>query len=305
MEADSLRDVEEQDRLLSTPANDQRIFTQYIQDLYRFYKLYPFRADFCDVFNLSWDISKSVLFPVLKAEPSILCDAATFLFEKERYPEAIPLFIYLLENHEPNQILIEKLAYAYQVSDDFENALVYYKKAELFDTNRLWCLKKIIYCLRQLQRPEEALQWCTEALAVEPDDIYVHTMAGNCYLDLKQYSEALNHYFRVEFLAPDNKKVLRPIAWCSFVQNKLDIARNYLHTILSLSPSAHDYINAGHVEFCLGKKFEALELYRKSLSTGEISIQKFREILIMDKDFLIQNGVDKNDLPLVVDFLRY
>jgi tetratricopeptide (TPR) repeat protein len=305
MEADSLLEMNEEDRILHKPEREIYVFTQYIQDLYRFFKLHPFRSDFLDIFNLSWDITGTELFRLLEPASDVLKSAGQFLFEKEHFDEAIHLFEYLAQKENPEQEVIEKLAYCYQLSGDYPKALEYYKKAEIFESNRLWSVKKIIFCLRKLKDDESAMKWCKEALTLAPDDVYLHTMLGNCYLDLKKYKLAMEHYIRVEFLAPDNIKVLRPISWCCFVLNKLEMAQNYMVSILKNEPQSHDFINAGHIEFCLNNKTKAMDYYRKALSGEDISFAKFNETLAFDSEFLVANGANPEEFPMISDYLKY
>ncbi len=305
LEAESLHEISVDDKILHKPERENYIFTQYIQDLYRFFKLHPFRNDFRDIFALDWDIQGSGLFNLLKESPDVLKKAGHFLFEKEHFKEAIHIFEYLATIQNPEQAVIEKLAYCYQLLGDYQNALKYYKKAEIYETNRLWSVKKIIFCYRKLNDNLSALKWCQDALLIAQDDIYLHTIAGNCLLDEKQFNEALDHYFRVEFLSPDNKKILRPISWCCLVLNKLELAQNYSNQVLLDEPSAHDFINAGHIELCLENKSKAMEFYRQSVEGDEISFARFNEILALDTEFLLMNGVNEEELPMISDYLRY
>jgi tetratricopeptide (TPR) repeat protein len=305
MEAESMREISSEDGLLNKPGRDTYIFTQYIQDLYRFFKIHPFRADFRDIFSMQWDIPENWLINVISDNTPIIRNTAEFLFLKMHYTEAAGLFQVLAEKPEPDQAVYEKLAYCYQMKGDFKSALDFYKRAELFDTNRIWSLKKIIFCYRKLGDNESALKWSLEAAALEPDDVYIQTMLGNCYLDLQQFETALDHYFKVEFLSPENKKVLRPIAWCCFVLGKLDLALNYIMLIIAETATADDLINAGHIELCLGNKPKAMEYYISSITTGGISLQKFSESLDFDKNYLIANGVDPAEIHLITDFMRF
>jgi len=305
MEADSMRELSREDGLLNKPGKDAFIFTQYIQDLYRFFKLHPFRADFRDIFNLKWNLSESWLVKNLADNTLILRNAAEFLFSKMHYAEASGLFLVLAQKTEPYQAVHEKLAYCFQMMGNYKSALEYYKRAELFDSNRLWSLKKIIFCYRKLGDNESALKWSLEAASLEPEDAYIQTMLGNCYLDLHQFDTALEHYFKAEILSPENKKVLRPIAWCCFVLNKLDLALNYFQLIIDEGPTSNDLINAGHVELCYGNKPKAMERYISAISSGEISLVQFAETLDFDKHYLISNGVDRTEIQLITDYLRF
>jgi len=305
MEAESMRELSSEDKLLNKPGKDAFIFTQYIQDLYRFFKLHPFRNDFRDIFSLKWDISDSWLVQNLADNTLILRNAAEFLFSKMHYSDASGIFLVLAQKSEPDQAVYEKLAYCYQMMGNYKLALENYKRAELFDSNRLWSLKKIIFCYRKLGDNESALKWSIEAAALEPDDAYLQTMLGNCYLDMHQFETALDHYFRVEILSAENKKILRPIAWCCFVLGKLDLAHNYFQLILADEPTANDLINSGHVELCSGNKPKAMEYYIAAISSGGINLQQFTETLDFDKRYLLANGVDPTEIQLITDYLRF
>jgi len=305
MEAESMRELSNEDKLLNKPGKDVFIFTQYIQDLYRFFKLHPFRNDFRDIFSFKWDISNSWLVQNLADNTLILRNAAEFLFSKMHYADASGLFLVLAQKTEPDQAVFEKLAYCFQMTGNYKLALENYKRAELFESNRLWSLKKIIFCYRKLGDNDSALKWSIEAAALEPDDAYLQTMLGNCYLDLHQFETALDHYFKVEILSPENKKILRPIAWCCFVLGKLDLAHNYFQLIFADIPTSNDLINAGHVELCAGNKPKAMEYYLASISAGGMSLQQFTETLDFDNHYLVANGVDPTEIQLITDYLRF
>ena len=305
MEAESMREISNEDGLLNKPGKDTFIFTQYIQDIYRFFKLHPFRSDFRDIFNLQWDLSENWLIQNLDDNTNILRNAAEFLFIKMHYIEASRLFLKLAQKPEPDQTVYEKLAYCYQMMWNYKSALEYYKRAELFDSNRLWSLKKIIFCYRKLGDNDSALKWSLEAASLDPDDAYIQTMLGNCYLDLHQYELALDHYFKVEILSPENKKVLRPISWCCFVLGKLDLALDYLQLIMAEDFTGNDLINAGHVQLCLGNKPKAMEHYMAAVSSAGMSLKQFAETLEFDKHYLVSNGIDSTEIQLITDYIRF
>ncbi|MFZ4546023.1 MAG: tetratricopeptide repeat protein [Bacteroidales bacterium] len=305
MEAENMRELTREDGILNKPGKDSYVFTQYIQDLYRFFKLHPFRADFRDIFTQHWDIESNWLITNIADNTVILRNMAEFYFGKQHFGEALGLFLALAQKPETDQAVLEKLAYCYQMIGDYKSAVEYYKKAELFDANRLWSLKKIIFCYRKLGNIDLALKWGLEADSLEPDDVYIQTMLGNCYLDLEQYEVALNHYFKVEILSPENKKILRPIAWCCFVSGKLDLAHNYIQTIMLDHCTANDLVNAGHIEFCLGNKPKAINYYLSSIATENYSFKQFIETFDFDKHFLVANGIDPSQIQFIIDFIRY
>ncbi|HKJ41740.1 MAG TPA: hypothetical protein VKA27_06565, partial [Sunxiuqinia sp.] len=127
----------------------------------------------------------------------------------------------------------------------------------------------------------------------------------HCLLELDQYEEALKYYFKVEYLAPGNKKVWRPIGWCSFLTSKTEQAEKYFNKLMEEEPSKHDLMNMGHVQWSLGNRKAALEYYKTSISKEGFSETEFMEVFDEDLPQLIRQGIDKEDVPIMLDQLRY
>jgi hypothetical protein len=69
--------------------------------------------------------------------------------------------------------------------------------------------------------------------------------------------------------------------------------------------NAHDLINKGHLALCKGKKREAIDSYRQSIITGELSKEQFLAIFAEDRTLLISLGVNPDDLPILLDYLLF
>ncbi|MFH0762042.1 MAG: hypothetical protein V2A67_11120, partial [Bacteroidota bacterium] len=64
-------------------------------------------------------------------------------------------------------------------------------------------------------------------------------------------------------------------------------------------------ISLGNLEWCQGNRSAALELYRRSLSTGSIDFDGFISLFESDREQLIKHGVEPDDIPIMLDQLRY
>lgn len=306
-ELEGLKEMDEEDKILR-PGNRARIvYTQYIQDLYRFFKLHPFRKEFDDIFSRPLDLYNSRFFRHLAGDTDLKERIGAWFFEHDRYEEALDIFRQLQEEQKEavSYELLEKMGYAAQKLRRYEEALNYYKQAELFDTNKNWLIKKIAFCLRALKRPEEALEYYRKAEKNEPDNLYIQASIGHCYLDMEKFEEALQHYFKVEYNQPDNIRVLRPIAWCYFTTGKLEESERYYDKILEKEPSHHDLLNAGHVAWCRGNRRKAIQLYQQAYKISGGNFQDFLKIFEADKPWLVANGVDPDEIPLLLDYLDY
>lgn len=278
---------------------------QYIQDLYRFYKLHPRRNSFDDIFNWSFDFhNKLILGEILKEDKKVLRNVSEYYFSKNYFDEAAGIFEYLLSIEKSGEIY-QKVAFCYQKQGNYQKALEAYLQAELYDQNRLWNLKKIALCYRNLKLPDKALEYYKAAEKLNPDDLNNQLNVGHCLLELDQFEEALKCYFKVEYLDPGNKKVWRPIGWCSFLTGKKEQAEKYFGKLLEAEPGKHDLMNMGHVQWSLGKRKAALEFYKRSISKTGFTESEFLDVFEEDLPQLLLQGIDKDDVPIMLDQLRY
>ncbi len=304
-EMDQLKELEEDEEMTQPGRKAEFISNQYIQDLYRFYKLFPRKNDFEDIFTWRFDFhNKLALGDILKEDPKVLRNIGEFYFARNHFEDAAEVFEYLLEQ-EKNGELYQKIAYCYQNLGDFEKALEGYLKAELYDINRLWNLKKIALCYRNLKQPGKALEYYQAAEKIDSDNLSTQLNIGHCLLELNEYEKALKSYFKVEYLAPGNKKVWRPIAWCSFLTGKKEQAKKYLNQLIEDEPNKHDFMNMGHVSWSLGNRISAIEYYQKSISQKGFSENEFIEVFEEDLPHLLSQGIENDDVPIMLDQLRY
>ncbi|MBM3419882.1 MAG: tetratricopeptide repeat protein [Bacteroidetes bacterium] len=278
--------------------------TGYLQDLYRFFKLSPYRKEFEDIFEGRLDIYNTVFYRRHCSTPESNLSMADYLFSKDFFSDALDLYAERVTEEPSNVQLYEKLGYCHEKEKNYGEALKFYQRAELIE-RRVWTIKKAGNCLRKLGRLEEALDYYLLAANTTPDDMHTTLMIAHTYLDLKEYEPALKHYFKIEYDQPGNIKILRPIAWCYLALGKFGESEKYYERLRTAGPSAHDYINMGHLAFCTGKNKEAASYYRQSLLAGAFNRQLFINTMKDDEEMLLRNGVDPADIPIVTDYVLF
>ncbi|HLN21732.1 MAG TPA: tetratricopeptide repeat protein [Bacteroidales bacterium] len=304
MELEGLQQLNEEESITDTNRNFRINATQYIQDIYRFFKLSPYRKEFEDIFSGKLDIYNSEFFRLVFRDTETETSIADFFFSRDFYDDALALYLKQASKNPSDAQIYEKTGYCYQELGDYQNALKYYKLAELID-RKPWTIKKAGLCLKKLGRTEEALDYYLEACDLEPDNLHSVMMAGHCYLDLKKYEEALKYYFRIEYSDPENIKILRPIAYCYFALGKFEESEKYYDRMAEKKLNAHDQINRGHLALCRGNRREAINFYRQAVTSGELTKDQFIEIFNSDSSMLTAHGVDPEDLPIIVDYLLF
>lgn len=300
-EMKNLEEVQKDENLLNQFAITKSIITQYLQDLYRFFKLHPYKTEFSDIFKWSFDVQHSDFFNKIITNKQVTRNIAEFLLENEHYDKAVEIFKIIEKTEESNIELFEKIGYCYQRLGQYNNALKYYKRAELLDESKAWIIKKIALCYRYLNEHEKALEYYKDAEKLEPESLYIQAYIGHTLMRLAKYDEALKYYFKVEYLNPSNEKIQRPIAWISFVVGKFDNAIKYYNEILDKNINEFDLIHLGHSQWCSNKTIEAINTYQKALELFKGDIPGFNQFFMDDTEYLIKHGIKKLDIKLMKD----
>jgi tetratricopeptide (TPR) repeat protein len=304
MELDGLGQFEETESATDPFRAFRTTVTQYLQDLYRFFKLSPYKKEFEDIFSGRLDIYNSLFYTKYCSTPGSDMEMADYLFSKDFFDDAYDLYSTRLKSEPSNVQLYEKIGYCFQQNRNYGEALKNYQRAELIE-RRLWTIKKIGFCFRKLGRYEEALDYYLLASGSEPGNMHTTLMVAHCYLDLKDYESALKYYFKVEYDQPGNIKIVRPIAWCYFALGKFSESQKYYDILKGSQMNPHDFINMGHLSICMGKGKEAAEYYRQSMAGNAMSREAFINTMKYDEDLLLQHGVDPDDLPIITDYVLF
>lgn len=166
-------------------------------------------------------------------------------------------------------------------------------------------IKKIAFCYRISGNFERAIEFYKHADFLNPNQVNTKIQIANCLTKAKKHKEALQLYMEIEKNAPDNLKVIRSIYWCAFVVRNIAQAEYYLEKVLSVEPTKIDYLNAGHIAFCEKDRKRAIDLYSKSVELNDGNLQLTIDQINMDKEYLSANGVDDDEISLLLDELSF
>ncbi len=303
-EMQNISELEKDEALINSFAMSKSIYTQYFQDLYRFYKLHPWRTEFDDIFAMKLDLYETSFVKHLVSDKRTIRNIAEFYFDKKFYPDALKVFLAITREDTSNIELFEKIAFCYEKTGAFSQAYAFYQRADLIESDRLWIVKKLAFCSKALNRWQAAYQHYRNAEKLAPDDLKIQASIGQCLIHLEQYEEALEVYFKLEVLTPENHKIRRPLAWCSFLTGKFDTAKDYLERLLSDHPdNRYDLMNLGHVFWCMKEPEKTLPLYLKSVESWK-SFHDFETSFNEDRKHLGRYHVSAIDMDLMLDYLR-
>ena len=304
-ESEQLDEMKKDESLFTPNLAAKNISKQYVQDLFRFFKIFPHRQDFADMFGASLHIHKTYLFNLLSADAVFKNDIAEYYFSKNLYPQALELYSELLDETEPSAALYQKIGYAHQKTSHLDEALKAYLKADMIQPDDIWTVKKIALCYRLQGDYEKSLEYYKHADFLQPHQFSTQMQIANAYLQIGKIKEALKIYYDLEVKNENNIKVQRAIVWVSFLAGNWKEAEYYSQKILEEKPLATDYLNAGHIAWCVGNRKAAADHYRKSLELSQQNTQSFEQSLKEDFVYLKNKGIDADELALMKDAVLF
>ncbi|MDR2520490.1 MAG: hypothetical protein LBC54_00845 [Bacteroidales bacterium OttesenSCG-928-I14] len=274
---------------------------QYIQDLYRFYKLHPEKQGFEDIFEFQPEFYNVPIIYQLVSNQNDLTIIGEYYFNKNHFEIAVDIYDKLLKNSPDKDILYQKKGYCLQMMGQLCASLNTYLKAELLNTDHFWTIKKIAYLYRILKNYKEALYYYKKAEQLSPENLSIQLNIGHCFFEIGEFENALKYYFKIEYLSENKEKVWNPIAWCSLLTGRYKQAIKFFNKIIEKTPTSADYINAAHVQLVMENIKEAIRLYRLAIYKENYSYEEFTRIFSNDISYLIKAGIKIKNIQLIID----
>lgn len=302
MKAQNLNLDELRSAALNTSVTDRKnIVNKYIQNLYRFFKLFRRKGEFNDPFNGSLSVANIPALDNRFNDTDTLSLVAEFYFKHHYYAEALAIFLKLENTTVASAQRYQKIGYCYQKEKNWDEALKYFRMSELLDSRSVWTRKNIAQILYITGQFSEAEKYYATLENSDPDNILYAMNLGNCRMAQSDYSNALKAYHKINYLKPNDIRTLRSMAWCYLMLGDFTTATRHYRSILMLEPSAADYINMGHVALGTRDFAEAINSYNLAVERMDNNREEVIKILLEDIPKLRTINVDTSLLPFIID----
>ena len=279
------------------------ISRQYIQDLYRFFKLWKRHQEEEDIFRWKFNLWENTLLGDSLQEENITKELADYLLQKEYLDESYSLYQKLINSHTEIAEVYQKAGYILQKQKRFAEAIRHYEHADILLPDNVWTNKHLAQCHKLNGDLSKALEYYRKVESVQPDNLNIALQIGQCLARMENHAEALAYFYKVEYLEKNPNNARRAIAWCSFVSGKYEEAKKYYQLLLEQpSSKAHDWMNMGHVYFSMHQIKQAVVHYQKARSFEESHsafIKKFEK----DQNALLAQGLNEEDIRIMLDLL--
>ena len=295
--------VDEEEK--STPAYIRRM---YLQDLYRFFHLYPKRQEFTSPFD----------------------ERSRYLFFSNGLFSKTPL---AKRMNEVVNFLIKRKCYA-----DAEWMLLHYPSEQM--DFQYYLLRGHLLQLKSERHPEEEKNLFEKALSMKPDDrkamnglarayfydgAYDHALeiyqkllevnpesksymlyASICMANLRQCDEALKLLYKLNYLDDTNEDVMLVLAWVLTIDGRFDEAKRYFTQLMSQEqPQADCFLYYGYCLWFSGEIAEAIKIFRRYLNSGNGNQENLEKaFFVTENDIIAKYHIGRSEAQMMLDALR-
>lgn len=289
-------------------SNPTYICRAYIQDLYRFFRLYRSSNELINPFI---DNHKS----------SFVADTFFFVYKSfigtglDEYKMRLALYLY---KHKNMDKLVELMS-TFHVEDANYNILMgyinlYFGKPDVAyqifnmvlqeDTENQWALKGMARAAMDCEDYDTAEHTYSQLLRLEPDNINYAVKRCVTLLKTERYAEAREELFRLDYQYPDNMNVKRVFAWMMLLDKSLDKASQLYDRILSDAPMAEDYLNSGYCWWAQGNIGQAKNSFQTWITVTKGNKDQLLEEIRNDQKVLDLYGITEIDCLLMVNLIK-
>lgn len=305
MEAVQMEELTKDETVLKPDVAARNMARQYIQDLYRFFKVHPNHAEMTDFFRYALHLHEGTYFKILSTDSDIKFQVAEYYFSKGLYSPATELYEELIVAGHNTAAMFQKLGFCYQKTAQPMQALDAYTKADILQPDDVWTVKKLALTYKITGDYSKALENYRHVDFLQPNRTSTRIQIAKCLVQLACYQEALDIYTEIELIDEGNPTLWKQICWCAFIAGKLSQAEYFNEKLLSNTPDATDLLHGGHIAFAKKIRKLALDLYLKSLNLSVNSMDSLAELINHDMVFLAAYDVKMVDIQLMIDELYF
>lgn len=293
----------------SNPAYIRRM---YLQDLYRFYRIYQNKNDFHNPFDTSTMENSAffVMSPYFRESPlkDRMMEVGKFLYKHHFYRELWQLLGAYVDREDIEYWRLAAMAY-YREKD--------YLSADMAYTNVLEMNADDVPAIRgkalagfYLENYEQAVEYNRRLLEMDATNEHVQLNLAVSLMNNDEIEEGMSLLFKLNYDHPENLSIQRSLAWGYLQQQKpQQAAPIYERLLANTHRMSTDCLNAGYCQWFLSNMEEAIDLFREYVTKAkkERPIPDgntlLHDVFAMDADLLQQYGIGMKEAFVMEDLV--
>jgi tetratricopeptide (TPR) repeat protein len=290
------------------PAFIRRI---YLQNLYRFFRLFPMRSDFRNPFTTD-TISDYVFIsnPLLSVTPlqKHFVQIAAF-FRKRHMNEAAATVLMACEKkwHDYHYYMMmgTLLQHDTLICNDVRLASEYYSKALQLRPDSEQAMSGLARALFKEQNYQRSLEIYSQLVSMRHDNIGYELGLSICQINLNDYDAAMQRLFKLNYNHPENNQIKRSLAWTLTLCRKYDQAEKLYDQLLAVEqPLKSDILNYGYCLWFQRDITRAISMFRQFLDYQDSSVIDLQhDFCETEAQLISDHGINHTEVQLMLDQL--
>lgn len=292
---------------IHTPTYIRRM---YLQDLYRFYRLYDRKLEFKSPFFVSDDLTHVGFFFTKRIFGDLLKDEVKelthFLMKRKDM-----ILLQALDGFYFSESSVEAWllrAYIESSIEDYRTALQSYQRALALDPNSERALKGYAQCCLHARKFDQAESSYRKLLQADEGNIRLQLRLAFALISQDKMDEGFSILYKVRYEHPDNQEAARIFAWASLLQGKVEQAEKVYGEMKARGQfEPVDNLNYGYCKLFHQQVSQGIELFREYLSSKtkdeQMEYESLYDEMQEDKELLSRYGFTDVDLKLICDLV--
>ena len=289
--------IEEQ----NSPAYIRRMI---LQDMYRFFRLYPQRGQMTNPFSKEHSIFVTDKVFEGTDMAGMYADLCYFMLKRKNKSALEAIMAAYDDKTSPKSLLVHGLYYL-DIEGKPDEAARWFDALKKLEPENRRATSLLARSKFECGDYASAAAYYNELLQSASDN---STAALNYCVALskaKKYDEALNTLYKLDIEHPDSMPVIRVLAWTLMGVDKYEQAEKAYNRLLNSEETENgDWLNAGYCQWFMGNTNEAVRLFKTfTKSRSNTKAYGIDDDFANDADILADHGINAIDMQLMADLV--
>jgi len=274
----------------------------YLQNLYRFHKVFPVRSEFYNPFAKHDNILffANALFAETKLTDHWQ-EIVSFLVKRKYYNDAQSVLWACYNKSDSFLYQLTLGTVQYHLGGQ---AIKSFKRALSIKPDNVRALAGLARAAFEEELYEESLECYERLLDIDSENKTYTLNKAVCLLNLNRSEEALKLLYKLNYLDANDVKINRVLAWALMtIKNYEQAERIYQQLNNKEKPQYNDALNYGYCLWFMRKVQAAIEQFKKTKETFGIQFDVEFEFMDSEYNFIKDHGIDDVDIRLMTDAL--
>lgn len=283
----------------------------YLQDLYRFFKVYTNKSLLKNPFSCQHGRAHSALFvdyDIFRDTElyKSLTEIGAFLLKQTYYEDLQHLLDAIGNDKHIDAVLLKSKCLI--INKDYHNVIKILNSLDSKQHDNKEVLQLLAKSYTAVKRFEEAASCYEKLLSDSPENLNLSLKYCLVLGHTPDRMKSLDILYKLSFEHADNISVLRVLAWNLLLTGKLEQARVEFTRLLSDSQhNASDLFNAGYFYWLTGDTNKAIESFKDCFKATqqEALYDSIKKQFYDDIEVLNYNRVSDNEINMMIDCICY